>query len=75
MYLPGFSAEASLHSWARSYRTEIPINHAEGNAVAPQAFVPIPSPFKVGWNVYCAEGTCFIVDQFGNRHNISFSNV
>jgi hypothetical protein len=75
MRLPGFSAERSLYSKGGRYRTEITINHTKGNAVLPQAFVPIPSPFKVSWNVYCSEGTCFIVDQFGNRHNITFSNV
>ena len=75
MNIPGFSAEMSLHFRSRRYGTDIPINHTKGIALAPQAFAPIPSPFKVSWNVYCSEGTCFIVDQFGNRHNITFSNV
>jgi hypothetical protein len=75
MHLPGFTAEAALQAETHNYYGAPHETGGEGNRVAPQAFVPIPSPFHVSWNVYCSEGTCFIVDQFGNRHNISFSNV
>ncbi len=76
MNMPGFNAEASLRRTMIAYNSSCTSVESTGsNNVTPQAFVPIPSPFKVSWNVYCSEGTCFIVDQFGNKHYISFSNV